>query len=114
MRHSPVAFPAMAPASVSFRISRNAEDLAETIHALSQRLVTLEQRLAAMELQASNQARPDPQQLASLDNVERLLQDCRHLLEIAPAFDAPPAYEIQEDISEEDISQQDVPYSAAA
>ncbi|WP_216919443.1 hypothetical protein [Synechococcus sp. CCAP 1479/9] len=95
----------MAPASVSFRISRNAEDLAETIHALSQRLVTLEQRLAAVELQASNQDRPDPQELASLDNVERLLQDCRHLLEIGPvseaptASEAPPAFDSQEDIA---------------
>ncbi|KEF42372.1 MAG: chemotaxis protein [Cyanobium sp. CACIAM 14] len=81
----------MAPASVSFRITRNAEDLAETIHALSQRLVTLEQRLAAVELQASRQAQPEPEELASLDNVERLLQDCRHLLEIdvAPAEPAP-------------------------
>ena len=80
----------MAPASVSFRISRNAEDLAETIHALSQRLVTLEQRLAAVELQASNQARPEPEELASLDNVERLLQDCRHLLEIGVSSEASP------------------------
>ncbi len=72
----------MAPASVSFRISRNAEDLAETIHALSQRLVTLEQRLSAVELQASSHSQPEPEELARLDNVERLLQDCRHLLEI--------------------------------
>ncbi|WP_216904279.1 hypothetical protein [Synechococcus sp. CCY 9618] len=78
----------MAPASVSFRISRNAEDLAETIHALSQRLVTLEQRLAAMELQASRQTQPEPEELASLDNVERLLQDCRHLLEIDGTVEA--------------------------
>jgi hypothetical protein len=99
----------MAPASVSFRISRNAEDLAETIHALSQRLVTLEQRLAAVELQASNQARPDPQELASLDNVERLLQDCRHLLEIVPASEAPTASEAP--VFE---SQEDVPYPTAA
>jgi hypothetical protein len=75
----------MAPASVSFRISRNAEDLAETIHALSQRLVTLEQRLAAVELQASRQSSPDEAELASLDNVERLLQDCRHLLDLEEA-----------------------------
>ncbi|MCP9857917.1 MULTISPECIES: hypothetical protein [unclassified Cyanobium] len=98
----------MAPASVSFRISRNAEDLAETIHALSQRLVTLEQRLAAVERQASNQARPEPEELASLDNVERLLQDCRHLLEIGVSSEAPPetppAYE----------SHDDVPYPSAA
>ncbi len=84
----------MAPASVSFRISRNAEDLAETIHALSHRLVTLEQRLAAIELQASRQNSPDAAELASLDNVERLLQDCRHLLEIeeaTPAVEPVPA-----------------------
>lgn len=85
MRHSTAAFTAMAPASVSFRISRNAEDLAETIHALSQRLVTLEQRLSAVELQASSQTQPEPDELARLDNVERLLQDCRHLLEIEEA-----------------------------
>jgi hypothetical protein len=94
----------MAPASVSFRISRNAEDLAETIHALSQRLVTLEQRLAAMELQASNQARPEPEELASLDNVERLLQDCRHLLDIGTSSEAPPVF----------ASNDDVPYPSAA
>lgn len=93
----------MAPASVSFRISRNAEDLAETIHALSQRLVTLEQRLAAVELQATNQARPEPEELASLDNVERLLQDCRHLLEIGVSSEAPPeassAYQSHDDVT---------------
>ena len=70
----------MAASSVSFRISRSAEDLAETIHALSQRLVQLEQRLAAMELQAVSSAQDDPAELESLSNVERLLQDCRQLL----------------------------------
>ncbi len=83
----------MAPASVSFRISRNAEDLAETIHALSQRLVTLEQRLSAVELQASSQTQPEPEELARLDNVERLLQDCRHLLEIEEATATPVSVE---------------------
>jgi uncharacterized membrane protein YccC len=71
----------MASPSVSFRISRSAEDLAETIHTLSQRLVTLEQRLQAMELGLARQeAEPDPEELASLGNVERLLRDCRDLL----------------------------------
>ena len=97
MRLITVAFPAMAPASVSFRISRNAEDLAETIHALSQRLVTLEQRLAAVELEAANQARPEPEELASLDHVERLLQDCRHLLEIGVSSEAPPLVDNHKD-----------------
>jgi len=70
----------MATPSVSFRISRSAEDLAETVHALSQRLVQLEQRLAAMELQVSSSTQEDPAELESLSNVERLLQDCRLLL----------------------------------
>lgn len=74
----------MATPSVSFRISRSAEDLAATIHALSQRLVKLEQRLAAMEGQIHETQQADPEELASLDNVERLLQDCRDLLEEEP------------------------------
>ena len=41
--------------SVSFRITRTAEDLAQTITALSQRLVKLEQRQEALELQLRQQ-----------------------------------------------------------
>jgi len=74
----------MASPSVSFRISRSTEDLAETIHALSHRLVKLEQRLAAFELQVSNLDKTDPEELASLDHVSRLLQDCRDLLDNDP------------------------------
>ena len=74
----------MAPDSVSFRITRNTEDLAQTIHALSQRLVVMEQRLEAMELQLTNrlaqESEPDLREVSSLDNVERLLFDCRALL----------------------------------
>ena len=72
----------MAPESVSFRISRNAEDLAHTVHALSQRLVKLEQRLAGLELQLDRRLDSDPQEIASLANVERLVLDCRALLEM--------------------------------
>ena len=72
----------MAFESVSFRISRNAEDLAQTVHALSQRLVRLEQRLEATELQLDRQGERDPKEITSLDNVERLLVDCRALLEL--------------------------------
>ena len=74
----------MAPESISFRITRHTEDLAQTIHTLSQRLVKLEQRLAAMELQMSAAAAPDPREDSSLANVERLLQDCQELLELQP------------------------------
>jgi len=72
----------MAPESVSFRITRSTEDLAQTIHTLSQRVVKLEQRLAAMELQLDRRDDPDPTELMSLDNVERLLDDCRQLLDL--------------------------------
>jgi hypothetical protein len=71
----------MSSASVSFRITRNTEDLAETIHALSQRLVSLERRLDLLERsQQEPAAEPDPGELASLEKVERLLRDCRDLL----------------------------------
>ncbi|MEX0588075.1 MAG: hypothetical protein WD136_02365 [Cyanobium sp.] len=92
---------AMAPESVSFRISRNAEDLAQTVHALSQRLVKLEQRLAAMDLQLDRQVEQDPQEITSLDNVERLLLDCRALLDMAEL--EPGGAAAQQDAAFEDV-----------
>lgn len=72
----------MASPSVSFRISRSAEDLAGTLHLLSQRLVQLEQRLALLEAREREQPEPeDPCLDQSLENAERLLLDCRSLLE---------------------------------
>ena len=73
----------MAQTSLSFRISRSTEDLAETIHALSQRLVSLEKRLGGVEqlLDQRDQLEADPEPTARLDNVERLLRDCHDLLE---------------------------------
>ena len=52
----------MAGESVSFRITRTTEDLAQTVAALSQRLVKLEQRFGALELQIAVQEgrRPPP------------------------------------------------------
>lgn len=73
----------MAPESVSFRITRHTETLAETIHTLSQRLLKLEQRLTLLERQLSRAETTDPAELDSLENVERLLQDCRQLLEVS-------------------------------
>ena len=71
--------------SVSFRITRTAEDLAQTITALSQRLVKLEQRQEALELQLRQQqqdlnAVPDDE-IATLEGVEVLLRETRELLE---------------------------------
>ena len=71
----------MASDSLSFRITRTAEDLAQTVRALSERLVRLEQRLGALELQARVVPEVDPRELDHLASVDRLLQDCRDLLE---------------------------------
>jgi len=71
----------MASPSVSFRISRSAEDLAGTLHLLSQRLVQLEQRLAILEARERLAPENDPALEVSLGNAERLLFDCRSLLE---------------------------------
>jgi hypothetical protein len=70
---------------VSFRITRTAEDLAQTITALSQRLVKIEQRQEVMELQLRQQLKdvnnvPDDE-LATLDGIETLLRETRELLE---------------------------------
>jgi DNA anti-recombination protein RmuC len=83
----------MSSSSVSFRISRHTQDLAETVHALSQRLVTMEQRLEALErqLHALHQQPGQAEEaeaatLAPIEaNIERLLLDCRQLLADQPA-----------------------------
>ena len=79
---------------MSFRISRHTQDLAEAIHALSQRLVNLEQRLGVVELQLAQAREEDSNELASLDQVDRLLDDCRQLLDL-PAVQ--PAEQSQTD-----------------
>ena len=74
----------MAGESVSFRITRTTEDLAQTVAALSQRLVKLEQRLGVMQLQLDQlgaEQQADSEDLLRLDNVASLLADCRSLLE---------------------------------
>jgi hypothetical protein len=84
----------MTSSSVSFRISRHTEDLAQTIHALSQRVVQLEQRFLALEAQFSQPKDevPSEEHLASLANVDQLLRDCRELLgETAELGGAPEA-----------------------
>ena len=78
--------------SVSFRITRTAEDLAQTITALSQRLVKLEQRQEALELQLRQQQKdlnavPD-EEISALEGVEALLRETRELLDsTAPMAD---------------------------
>ncbi len=84
---------AMAPESVSFRITRTAEDLAQTVAALSHRLVHLEQRLGLLEMAMEDDQQPQSDQLQALSNVEVLLRDCRQLLETSAPMSAPAALE---------------------
>lgn len=72
--------------SVSFRITRHTEDLALTIHALSQRVVQLERRLADLEIHLASppEESPSAEHLASLASVDQLLLDCRELLSVEP------------------------------
>ncbi|MDA9867941.1 DUF1795 domain-containing protein [Synechococcus sp. AH-224-I15] len=70
--------------SVSFRITRTAEDVAETLNALSQRLIKLENRLESLELQLERQSSEvntmPVEEMERLDGVDRLLTDCKDLL----------------------------------
>ena len=77
--------PAAMSSSVSFRITRTAEDLAQAITALSQRLIKLEERQEAIELRLRQQQQdshriPD-QELATLDGIDQLLKETRELLQ---------------------------------
>ena len=75
--------------SCSFRITRTAEDLAQTINALSQRLVKLEQRLEAFELSSNNQPTEQPiEEIEMLDGVDKLLKECQELLETSSNVDS--------------------------
>jgi len=86
--------------SVSFRITRTAEDLAQTITALTQRLVKLEQRQEALELQVRQQLQsvhdvPD-EELATLNGIEQLLQETRQLLQATDTLDCSVALDSSE------------------
>ena len=91
--------------SVSFRITRTAEDLAQTITALTQRLVKLEQRQEALELQVRQQLQtvhdvPDDE-LATLNGIEQLLQETRQLLQSTDTLDSSVALD-SSDLSDEE------------
>tara|TARA_Y100001968_G_scaffold319487_1_gene351095 strand:- start:1759 stop:2208 length:450 start_codon:yes stop_codon:yes gene_type:complete len=82
----------------SFRITRTTEDLAQTITALSQRLIKLEQRFAAIELQI-NQAQVDMpvQEIEMLDGIDQQLKECKELLQTSSGE---KEKEVEEDNSE--------------
>ena len=87
--------------SVSFRITRTAEDLAQTITALSQRLVKLEQRQEALELQMRQQQKDlnavPNEEISTLEGVEALLRETRELLDSTAPVTEP---EMAEDSSQ--------------
>ena len=67
--------------SCSFRITRTAEDLAQTVAAISQRLVKLEQRIESLELNSTDsQDVQSDEEMVMLDGVDQLLQECKGLL----------------------------------
>tara|TARA_Y100001968_G_scaffold201050_1_gene184598 strand:+ start:143 stop:424 length:282 start_codon:yes stop_codon:yes gene_type:complete len=68
--------------SCSFRITRTAEDLVQTISSISQRLVKLEQRQEALELQLNQELKEiSTEERERLDGVDKLLNECQELLE---------------------------------
>ena len=67
--------------SCSFRITRTAEDLAQTVAAISQRLVKLEHRIDSLELtSADSKDVQSDEEIVMLDGVDQLLQECKGLL----------------------------------
>jgi hypothetical protein len=97
----------MTSPSVSFRISRSTEDLAGTLHLLSQRLLQLEQRLDLMEKREAVDEEEDPAMVSSLANAERLLLDCRALLagalEDGTDDEQPQASDLGEEEADSDV-----------
>ena len=90
--------------SCSFRITRTAEDLAQTVAAISQRLVKLEQRIDSLELNStdSKDVQSD-EEMVMLDGVDQLLQECKGLLN-----NSSHDVEADEIWLEESVSNQDV------
>ena len=90
--------------SCSFRITRTAEDLAQTVAAISQRLVKLEQRIDSLELNStdSKDVQSD-EEIVMLDGVDQLLQECKGLLN-----NSSNDVEAEEIWLEESVSNQDV------
>lgn len=90
--------------SCSFRITRTTEDLAQTVAAISQRLVKLEQRIDSLELHStdSKDVQSD-EEIVMLDGVDQLLQECKGLLN-----NSSNDVEADEIWLEESVSNQDV------
>ncbi len=87
----------------SFRITRTTEDLAQTITALSQRLIKLEQRFEAIDLQLKQQQSDLPvNEIEMLDGIDQQLKVCKALLEESPNQDPINETELVDQSSEAD------------
>ena len=75
----------MSSSSCSFRITRTAEDIAQTISSLSHRLVELERRQKSFELNLEKlKKEPTQEELKNLANIDQLISDCQQLLDEHP------------------------------
>ena len=91
--------------SCSFRITRTAEDLAQTVAAISQRLVKLEQRIDSLELNStdSKDVQSD-EEMVMLDGVDQLLQECKGLLNNSSNDVETDEIWLEESVSNQDIA----------
>ena len=91
--------------SCSFRITRTAEDLAQTVAAISQRLVKLEQRIDSLELNStdSKDVQSD-EEIVMLDGVDQLLQECKGLLNNSSNDDEADEIWLEESVSNQDVA----------
>ena len=91
--------------SCSFRITRTAEDLAQTVAAISQRLVKLEQRIDSLELNStdSKDVQSD-EEIVMLDGVDQLLQECKGLLNNSSNDDKSDEIWLEESVSNQDVA----------
>ena len=91
--------------SCSFRITRTAEDLAQTVAAISQRLVKLEQRINSLELNStdSKDVQSD-EEIVMLDGVDQLLQECKGLLNNSSNDVGADEIWLEESVSNQDVA----------
>ena len=91
--------------SCSFRITRTAEDLAQTVAAISQRLVKLEQRIESLELNSTDsQDVQSDEEMVMLDGVDQLLQECKGLLNNSTNNSKAEEIWLEESIEKNDIA----------
>ena len=72
------------PTSCSFRITRTAEDLANTVNAISNQLLKLEQSHKALALKLRKmEENPSQNYIQKLEEIDQILMGCSDLLEIS-------------------------------